>query len=434
MMKKYRYFIITMIIIMTMINYIDRGAISYAQKDIISEYGFDTIAWGKILGYFGYGYMLGSLVGGLTADKKGPKFVWIIAGTAWSIAEMAMAYAGELGMAIFGGSALVGFGLLRVLFGVAEGPVFSIISKTNANWAAPKERGLLSALGLIGVPLGALITAPIVSGFLTIASWRLLFMILGALGLVWVIIWAFVFTDYPEDNKRVSKDELKEIRSTEGSLNVEKTIETEDVKDEKWYHFFKSPTLIGNMFGYFGFQYVNFLILTWTPKYLQDEYHFEIHSLWYLGMVPWIGACFTIYFGGHISDWLRHKTGNLRIARSYFAIAGMICAAICFLIIPFTHSIVAIMILMMIGNAFIFLPNGVYWSVIIDTAPNKTGTYGGITHFFVNSATVIAPTLTGYLVASYGYSSMFVSAVIASLISVVAMCFVKPGEKKMAKH
>lgn len=111
----------------------------------------------------------------------------------------------------------------------------------------------------------------------------------------------------------------------------------------------------------------------------------------------------------------------------------MICAAICFLIIPFMHSIVAIMILMMIGNAFIFLPNGVYWSVIINTASNKTGTYGGITHFFVNSATVIAPTLTGYLVVSYGYSSMFVSAVIASLISVVAMCFVKSG-KKMAKH
>lgn len=126
----------------------------------------------------------------------------------------------------------------------------------------------MSALGLIGVPLGVLITAPIVSGFLTIASWRLLFMILGALGLVWVIIWAFVFTDYPEDNKRVSKDELKRNCSTEGSLNVEKTIETEDVKDEKWYHFFKSPTLVGNMFGYFGFQYVNFLILTWTPKYL----------------------------------------------------------------------------------------------------------------------------------------------------------------------
>ena len=92
------------------------------------------------------------------------------------------------------------------------------------------------------------------------------------------------------------------------------------------------------------------------------------------------------------------------------------------------------MILMMLGNAFIFLPNAVYWAVIIDTAPNKTGTYGGITHFFVNTATVIAPTLTGYLVATHGYSTMFISAVVASIVSIVAMCFVKPGEKKMAKH
>ena len=54
-MKNYRYFIITMIIIMTMINYVDRGAISYAQEDIINEFGFDNIAWGSIFGYFGYG-------------------------------------------------------------------------------------------------------------------------------------------------------------------------------------------------------------------------------------------------------------------------------------------------------------------------------------------------------------------------------------------
>ena len=111
--------------------------------------------------------------------------------------------------------------LLRVLFGISEGPIFSTISKTNANWAAPRERGLLSALGLIGVPLGALITAPIVSGFLTIASWRLLFVLLGILGLVWVIIWAKVFTDYPRTIKSF-KEELNDIRSTNESLNVEK--------------------------------------------------------------------------------------------------------------------------------------------------------------------------------------------------------------------
>ncbi|QPW17999.1 MULTISPECIES: MFS transporter [Staphylococcus] len=430
-MKNYRYFIITMIIIMTMINYVDRGAISYAQEDIINEFGFDNIAWGLILGYFGYGYMLGSLFGGVTADKKGPKFVWLIAGTLWSLFEIGMAFAGEIGMALFGGSALAGFGLLRVLFGVSEGPIFSTISKTNANWAAPRERGLLSALGLIGVPLGAIITAPIVSGFLVISTWRVLFVILGLLGLVWIIIWYKVFTDYPEDNKHVSQEEIESIRSTEETVHGEKTVETEHNAHEKWYHFFKSPTLIFNMVGNFGFQYINFLILTWTPKYLQDEYHFEIHSLWYLGMIPWIGACFTAYFGGRLSDWLRVKTGSLRIARSGLAIFGMTLAAICFLIIPTTNQIGWIMFLMMLGNACIFLPNAVYWSVIIDTAPKKTGTYGGITHFFVNSATIIAPTLTGILVTSYGYSSMFISAVVAAVIGIIAMCFVKPGIKKM---
>ncbi|MEB6413026.1 MFS transporter [Staphylococcus saprophyticus] len=430
-MKNYRYFIITMIIIMTMINYVDRGAISYAQEDIINEFGFDNIAWGSILGYFGYGYMLGSLFGGVTADKEGPKFVWLIAGTLWSLFEIGMAFAGEIGMALFGGSALAGFGLLRVLFGVSEGPIFSTISKTNANWAAPRERGLLSALGLIGVPLGAIITAPIVSDFLVISTWRVLFVILGLLGLVWIIIWYKVFTDYPEDNKHVSQEEIESIRSTEETVHGEKTVETEHNAHEKWYHFFKSPTLIFNMVGYFGFQYINFLILTWTPKYLQDEYHFEIHSLWYLGMIPWIGACFTAYFGGRLSDWLRVKTGSLRIARSGLAIFGMTLAAICFLIIPTTNQIGWIMFLMMLGNACIFLPNAVYWSVIIDTAPKKTGTYGGITHFFVNSATIIAPTLTGILVTSYGYSSMFISAVVAAVIGIIAMCFVKPGIKKM---
>ncbi|MCD8901036.1 MFS transporter [Staphylococcus gallinarum] len=431
-MKNYRYFIITMIIVMTMINYVDRGAISYAQEDIIKEFGFDNIAWGAILGYFGYGYMLGSLFGGITADKKGPKFVWLVAGTLWSLFEIGMAFAGEIGMALFGGSAIAGFGLMRVLFGVSEGPIFSTISKTNANWAAPKERGLLSALGLIGVPLGALITAPIVSGFLTISNWRVLFVLLGLIGLIWIIIWYKVFTDYPEDNKHVSKEELTAIRSTESTVEGEKTVETEYNAHEKWYHFFKSPTLVFNMIGYFGFQYINFLILTWTPKYLQDEYHFEIHSLWYLGMIPWIGACFTAYFGGRLSDWLRYKTGSLRIARSGLAIFGMTLAAICFLIIPTTNNIAWIMFLMMLGNACIFLPNAVYWAVIIDTAPKKTGTYGGMTHFFVNSATIIAPTLTGILVTSYGYSSMFISAVIAAVIGIIAMCFVKPGIKKIS--
>jgi len=115
MKNKFRYYVFATLTLITMVNYIDRGAIAYAQSFIIKDYGFDSREWGAILGYFGYGYMIGSLLGGISSDKKRPKFVWIVAAIAWSIFEIATAFAGEIGMAVLGGSALAGFALFRVL-------------------------------------------------------------------------------------------------------------------------------------------------------------------------------------------------------------------------------------------------------------------------------------------------------------------------------
>jgi sugar phosphate permease len=430
MKQNYRYKIMMMMVIITIINYIDRGAISYGSGSIIQEFGFDKIAWGAVLGYFGYGYIFGSLLGGIMSDKKGPKFVWVVIGIAWSIFVMSTAIAGNIGAAFFGGSALAGFAFVRILFGFAEGPMFSTINKTNANWAAPKERGIAASVGLLGTPLGQLLTAPIAVGLLTFTSWKTVFILLGALGIIWAIIWSKMFKDMPEQHPRVSKEELARIRSTEGLLANE-TIVTKEEDNVKWYHFFQNPTMVFNAIGYFAFQYVNFLLLTWTPKYLQDQFHFELSSLWYLGMIPWVGAVFTVLLGGKISDALRVKTGSLRIARSGLAVVSLLFTAICFLLIPTQHSVAGVLTFMAIGNAFNFLPNSVYWTVVIDTEPKRAGTYGGITHFITNIATILAPTLTGYLVVEYhGYSAMFVAAAIAALIGMICMAFVKPGARK----
>ncbi len=168
-------------------------------------------------------------------------------------------------------------------------------------------------------------------------------------------------------------------------------------------------------------------MLTWTPKYLQDTFDFKLSSLWYLGMIPWIGACITVLLGGRISDALRRKTGSLRIARSGLAVVSLFFTAVCFMFIPAMSSVTGVLLLMAVGNAFNFVPNTVYWTVIIDTEPSKAGTFGGVTHFFTNIATIVAPTLTGVLVKGYGYSAMFTAAAVAACIGMVAMAFVKPG-------
>jgi sugar phosphate permease len=429
MKNNFRYVIITMIAFATGINYIDRGAIAYAQEAIIKLFHLNPTSWGQVLGYFGYGYMVGAFFGGILADRKGPKFVWLITGTAWSIFELSTAWAGNVGLALLGGSALTGFALFRILFGMSEGPVFSTINRTLANWVSPKERGFSNALGLIGVPLGALLTAPIAVGLLSISDWRAMFVILGVAGLVWVIIWAKLFTNRPEEHPKVTKEELAEIRSSKDLLATEKTLVESEKVVVPWYHFFKNPTLVFNSIGFFAFQYVNFLLLTWTPKYLQDVFHFKLASLWYLGMIPWIGACITVVLGGKISDSLRRKTGSLRIARAGLAAVSLLFTAVCFMFIPSVHSVSGVLILMAIGNAFNFLPNSIYWTIIVDTEPGKAGSFSGVTHFIINIATIVAPTLTGALVTSSGYSAMFIAAAVATIIGMVAMIFVKAGKQ-----
>ena len=77
---RFRYQIFFLIMLMALLNYIDRGAISYASASILPEYGFDKADWGNVLGFFGYGYILGALIGGILADRFGAKRIWLIAG------------------------------------------------------------------------------------------------------------------------------------------------------------------------------------------------------------------------------------------------------------------------------------------------------------------------------------------------------------------
>ncbi|GJE48402.1 Hexuronate transporter [Methylobacterium tardum] len=426
---KFRFVIFSSIVVIAMINYIDRGAISYAAADITAEYNLDRAAWGAVLGYFGYGYMFGALIGGALGDRFGAKLVWLIAGIAWSVFEIATAYAGDFGMAALGGSALAGFAVVRVLFGFSEGPAYSIINKTVGNWATPRERGFAVSIGLLSTPLGALLTAPMSVGLLLLTgSWRAMFWILGITGLVALLAFMRIFTNRPEDNPRVNAAELAEIRSGTSVSDAPSTSIGRQDADVPWWMFFTSRTMVFNTIGYFAFIYVNFMLLTWTPKYLQDQFHFNLASLWYLGMIPWTGPCLTVLLGGRFSDWLLKRTGNLRIARSWFAALTLLLTTLVFLGVSQATSPAAVIALMTLGNSLNALVNTVYWTVVIDTAPREhLGAWSGFMHFFANIGSVLAPTLAGILASTYGYQAMFIATAVATGIGMAAMLLVSPG-------
>ncbi|MNR06553.1 Hexuronate transporter [compost metagenome] len=150
-----------------------------------------------------------------------------------------------------------------------------------------------------------------------------------------------------------------------------------------------------------------------------------------MGMIPWTGACFTVLLGGKISDLLLRRTGNLKVARSWLAATCLLLTTLCFILVSQAETVWGVIALMTLANALNALPNSVYWAVVIDTAPsNRVGAYSGMTHFIANTASFIAPMLTGYLTVRYGYSSMFVAAAVATALGMSAMLMVRPGSRQ----
>lgn len=422
--SRYRYVIFSLLFLVALINYIDRGALSFAANAISQEYHFSKVQLGAVLGYFGFGYLFGSLCGGFLADRLGTKKVWLMAGVLWSVLEMATAWAGDLGMALFGGSAIMGFAALRILFGFSEGPAYALMNKAIAHWAPDKERGFALSIGLLSTQVGSLLTAPIAVGLLLLTNdWRMMFILLGAFSLLTMLLFARTFSDAPDHRSAANAAERALIRDGQRQ-------ETHSDTPLPWWRFFTSRTLVCNALGYFSFLYITFTLVTWLPKYLQDNFHYDLHSLWYVAMIPWSGACITVLLGGRIADRLLARFNNLRLARNLFAAVTLLGTACCFMAIPYAGSAAAIIALMTLGNALNALVNNVYWSVVIDVTPKASvGAFSGMTLAIANLASIISPMLCGWLAEYYGYNAMFTVTAVIALGSMLAMMMLQPEKR-----
>jgi len=426
--SRYRYVIFSLLFFVALINYIDRGALSFAANAISQEYQFSKVQLGAVLGYFGFGYLFGSLCGGFLADRLGTRKVWLIAGVLWSLLEIATAWAGDLGMALFGGSAIMGFAALRILFGFSEGPAYALMNKAIAHWAPDNERGFALSIGLLSTQVGSLLTAPIAVGLLLLThDWRMMFILLGVFSLLAMLLFARTFSDAPEMHPAANAAERALIRDGQRQ-------EAHADTPLPWWRFFTSRTLVCNALGYFSFLYITFTLVTWLPKYLQDSFHYDLHSLWYVAMIPWSGACLTVLLGGRLADRLLARFNNLRVARNVFAAVTLLGTACCFMAIPYAGSSTAIIALMTLGNALNAMVNNVYWSVVIDVTPKASvGAFSGMTLAIANLAAIVSPMLCGWLAEYYGYNAMFTVTAVIALGSMLAMTLLQP-EKPLQPH
>jgi sugar phosphate permease len=169
--------------------------------------------------------------------------------------------------------------------------------------------------------LGAAITPVLVVWIMTTWGWRYAFISFGALGILWAIVWFIYYRDTPDEHSGVNKAELALIHH---SLGGPKTRTTRHVP---WRMILASPTLLMVSSMYFLYGYCIQVYLIWFPTYLKEHRGMTLKEMGFYASLPLLAGTLGDLLGGIASDFLAHRTGNLKLARRGVAMFGFLMAA-----------------------------------------------------------------------------------------------------------
>ncbi len=427
MFRSQRWFVVGLLFLAGVVNYLDRAALSIAAPLIQKDLSFSHAQMGIVFSSFFVGYALFNFVGGVLSDRMGAKRVFGLSMGIWSLFCGATALASSLGSLI----------VLRLLFGMGEGPFSSSNSKMVNNWFPRRE--VASAIGVIssGTPLGGALAGPVV-GYMAIRfGWRWAFVAIMLLGLAWLVLWTFATTDKPQQNKRVTAGELSLIE--EGQQQAASMEEGDGTRKAGLRFYLRQPIILATAFAFFSYNYVLFFFLSWFPTYLTEVHHLSLHDMSIATVIPWLLGSIGLASGGFVTDLILRVTGRPLLARRIVLTVCLGVAAVC---VGFAGRVVSMegaVALMSVSILFLYVTGSVYWAIIQDTVRRENvGGVGGFVHLLANLAGVIGPAVTGFIVqATHGaYGSAFVlAAVIAVLGALCSMIWVRDGrETKAAAH
>ena len=192
-----RWFMLSLLLIATIINYIDRVNISIAAPFLAKDLGLDKIEMGLIFSAFAWTYAIALVPAGFIADRFGSRFTYGVSLISWSTVTVCQGLA-------TGFASLFG---LRLAVGAMEAPAFPANSRAVTVWFPARERGLASSIYVCGQYLGTALFTGALLWLATTYDWRHVFYSTGALGIVFGVLWLYLYRDLM-NCKKVSKEEL----------------------------------------------------------------------------------------------------------------------------------------------------------------------------------------------------------------------------------
>jgi MFS family permease len=371
--------VLILLCLMYFITYLDRTNVSSAAEGFGKDFNLSKTQIGFVFSAFAYPYLIIQVFGGWISDRFGARRTLIVCGIVWGGATALTGLADGLTSMI----------VARVLLGLGEGATFPAATAAMSRWVAKGKRGYAQGITHAAARIGNAVAPWGVVAIMSVYGWRASFYACAALSLAWVILWALTFTEAPKDHPRITPAELAALTQ---APSVTPMI--------PWGPLVKrmAPVTI----VYFCYGWTLWLFLSWIPQYFIHSQHLDLKKSALFSSCVFFGGVVGDSLGGVITDRILHRSGNLRLARSYMVSLCMLLSLLSLVPLMFSHDATASLIFLTAGFFFAELTIGPMWAIPMDVAPEYSGTASGIMNTGSASAAIISPVVGGYLVDTTG--------------------------------
>lgn len=312
-LKGLRWWVIGLIGLATVINYIDRSTLAVMWPSISKDLGMTKNDYAIILNVFMVAYAIGQSVTGKFFDKVGTRIGYVCTIAVWALSSAFHSVA----------RSILSFSFFRSTLAIGEAGNWPGAVKNNKEWFPVNERATAQGIFNAGASIGSVIAPPLIAMLWAAFGWKITFLIVGSFGLIWIIPWLIINKAKPEEHPWISKDELKKI--LEGRQNKGAKKEDENKKSLSIKEILSHKEAWSVLIGRFFLEPIWWLFVGWMPIYLADKYGFNVKQIGLFAWVPYVGAAIGSITGGAFAGRLMDKGKSVNDARKMaITIGGII--------------------------------------------------------------------------------------------------------------
>lgn len=375
------------------INYIDRGNLATAAPMLQDQLHLTEGQLGVLMSAFYFGYVPCMPAMGWLAERIGAQRVLAVGVALWSLATLATGLVGSF-------TALLG---LRVLLGIGESAAFPCASKVIAQVVEVGRLGVANGVLSCGYLIGPAVGTAIGGSLMILYGWRPVFVIFGAVSLLWLLPW----------NRVV----LPKVSGHTSSVVVQPS----------FTRILRQRALWGASVGHFASNYSYYFIVSWLPFYLVKARGFSLGAMVTIASAAYLlNAVSALAMGWSSDHWIRGGRSPTLVYKSIMAanhVAGVVCIA-AMLVLPADGAIAALFVFEIISGASY---PGLFAIPQIIAGPLATARWVGVQNAAGNVAGLVAPVLTGFIVQATGlFDVAFVLAAGVNILGLVGWVWVMP--------